>query len=67
MDELSSEILKKLTGICPFPEVFRETEPIKGGGFNAPPAKSGTFEPTTTGGAGGTRYGRGMMSWQRRR
>ena len=39
MDELSSEILKKLTSVCSFPELFHETEPIKGNIYNAPPSK----------------------------
>ena len=41
MDELSSEILKRLTSICTFPELFRETEPIKGRIYNAPCSKIG--------------------------
>ena len=41
MDELSSEILKRLTSICTFPELFRETKPIKGGIYNAPRRKIG--------------------------
>ena len=41
MDELSSEVLKRLTSICTFTELFRETEPIKGRIYNAPHSKIG--------------------------
>lgn len=41
MGELFSETLNRLTSVCTFPEVFRESEPIQGGVFNAPPGKIG--------------------------
>ena len=64
---MQENILSKLLTECPFPEVFEDTEKVEGCSLPVLGARSDTFAPTTTAGAGTIPCGRAIRRLPHRR